>query len=729
MSYRAVVDAINKHGGALDKSSYSFGNKSNNIGATTSKTTSVNPYSSNAYTLGDYRGFANSQPDIIDERTLYSQMGEGMSSFDKNLMTGVKGLEMYSLGNKVSGSVQGFGENISNYLSGNLKGTEGALGGKGGLAKGSLDLGPALSTYSMFGTDSNPYTFTTTEKYGGTASNLMAAHQVSKFLPVASGLAGGAGAATAGATGLMGGSMAINPYMMLAALAFSFFNNKRRKKKAKRANEKVSKEIGEEQSSQYDERSEMLEEMRDKRLAQQGSQEYAQGASRYSNQYGGNYSNRFQGQAASGMKYYDNGGQIQQQEFDNTNKQLNPQQLTQLAKSGRNGDTMLAHINEGEAAMLKSLGGSGTINPHTGLREFGYGNPLDVITDVITGAGDVVSDVVGGVIGGASDVVGGATDIIGDVTTGVLEGATDVMSTVGDVVEPVLTPVFDTAHDIVQPVMEGAADILEPIAAGTLDVFGNVIEGTLDGIKTLGHDVLIPAATAVLKPIATGIGQGIDFIEDILFGGGDDGTVVGNPGTYHQQGRGVMGDGSGVRGPQEGNSALQALNSHVKSQPKTKSGTGVKTGDWVGDKENPYITANVDEELDYAAQGMKYKYADGGNMDVVAEFTGNELIVNDQQSVEQGLSTGNYAMAAAPIRSAMKMKQITPGPETHKNNPMPVDGQGNIYAGGGKLNFKVNKGAGVYDHATDQFKSNMTDREIATVAHKNISKWQANGMA
>ena len=64
MSYRAVVDAINKHGGALDKSSYSFGNKSNNIGATTSKTTSVNPYSSNAYTLGDYRGFANSQPDI-----------------------------------------------------------------------------------------------------------------------------------------------------------------------------------------------------------------------------------------------------------------------------------------------------------------------------------------------------------------------------------------------------------------------------------------------------------------------------------------------------------------------------------------------------------------------------------------------------------------------------------------------------------------------------------------
>lgn len=41
------------------------------------------------------------------------------------------------------------------------------------------------------------------------------------------------------------------------------------------------------------------------------------------------------------------------------------------AKSlGRNGDTILAHINPKEAAILKSLGGSGTINPHTKLPEF-----------------------------------------------------------------------------------------------------------------------------------------------------------------------------------------------------------------------------------------------------------------------------------------------------------------------------------------------------------------------
>ena len=30
------------------------------------------------------------------------------------------------------------------------------------------------------------------------------------------------------------------------------------------------------------------------------------------------------------------------------------------------------------------------------------------------------------------------------------------------------------------------------------------------------------------------------------------------------------------------------------------------------DKENPFVTKNVEEELDYAAQGMKYMYENGG---------------------------------------------------------------------------------------------------------------------
>ena len=43
-----------------------------------------------------------------------------------------------------------------------------------------------------------------------------------------------------------------------------------------------------------------------------------------------------------------------------------------LQEQGRNGDTLLAHINPQEAAMLKRMGGSGTINPVTGLREYNF---------------------------------------------------------------------------------------------------------------------------------------------------------------------------------------------------------------------------------------------------------------------------------------------------------------------------------------------------------------------
>jgi hypothetical protein len=43
-----------------------------------------------------------------------------------------------------------------------------------------------------------------------------------------------------------------------------------------------------------------------------------------------------------------------------------------LRSYGRDGDTILAHINPQEAGILKALGGSGTINPDTGLPEYRF---------------------------------------------------------------------------------------------------------------------------------------------------------------------------------------------------------------------------------------------------------------------------------------------------------------------------------------------------------------------
>lgn len=48
-----------------------------------------------------------------------------------------------------------------------------------------------------------------------------------------------------------------------------------------------------------------------------------------------------------------------------------------MSLKGREGDTMLAHINPMEAKMLQAMGGSGSLNPHTGLPEFYSVNDTD----------------------------------------------------------------------------------------------------------------------------------------------------------------------------------------------------------------------------------------------------------------------------------------------------------------------------------------------------------------
>ncbi len=54
---------------------------------------------------------------------------------------------------------------------------------------------------------------------------------------------------------------------------------------------------------------------------------------------------------------------------------LEGNRMDDLASMGRFGDTMVAHINPQEAQMLMQEGGSGTINPMTGLPEFYFDDP------------------------------------------------------------------------------------------------------------------------------------------------------------------------------------------------------------------------------------------------------------------------------------------------------------------------------------------------------------------
>jgi len=73
-----------------------------------------------------------------------------------------------------------------------------------------------------------------------------------------------------------------------------------------------------------------------------------------------------------------------------------------VAGQGRSGDTMLAHITADEARMLRKMGGVGTINPATGLPEFGF---LDFIVKPLQKLGSAVSKVFKSVVSGVKQVL------------------------------------------------------------------------------------------------------------------------------------------------------------------------------------------------------------------------------------------------------------------------------------------------------------------------------------
>ncbi len=76
-----------------------------------------------------------------------------------------------------------------------------------------------------------------------------------------------------------------------------------------------------------------------------------------------------------------------------------------VASQGRNGDTMLAHINPEEARMLKRAGGSGTINPETGLREYFLKKLWKTVTAPFKAVAKVVKSVFKAVVGVAKKIV------------------------------------------------------------------------------------------------------------------------------------------------------------------------------------------------------------------------------------------------------------------------------------------------------------------------------------
>ena len=79
----------------------------------------------------------------------------------------------------------------------------------------------------------------------------------------------------------------------------------------------------------------------------------------------------------------------------------------EIAGKGQDGDTMLAHINSEEALLLKAHGGSGTINPNTGLPE--YKKAVKKVVKVVKKIAPIAIAAAGAYYGGSALLAGKAS--------------------------------------------------------------------------------------------------------------------------------------------------------------------------------------------------------------------------------------------------------------------------------------------------------------------------------
>ena len=157
-----------------------------------------------------------------------------------------------------------------------------------------------------------------------------------------------------------------------------------------------------------------------------------------------------------------------------------------MASQGRNGDTMLAHITPEEAQLLKSRGGSGTINPVTGLPEFFLKKLFKKVTNVVK---KVLKSPVGRVLATV-----GLAAVLGPTAIGLTLGKAGTAALVSGGVT-----------------LAGGGTLKEALMAGATGYFGG--GGTIGGFSPMGTlGRLLPggAGSALNTGLATGVlGAGI----------------------------------------------------------------------------------------------------------------------------------------------------------------------------------------------------------------------------
>ena len=157
-----------------------------------------------------------------------------------------------------------------------------------------------------------------------------------------------------------------------------------------------------------------------------------------------------------------------------------------MASQGRNGDTMLAHITPAEARLLMSRGGSGTINPVTGLPEF-------FLKKLFKGVSKVAKKVLKSPVGRILATVGLAA-VLGPTSVGMTLGKAGTAALVSGGVT-----------------LLGGGSLKEALMTGAMGYFGG--GGTIGGFsptQALGSFLPGAAGSALNVGLSTGlVGAGI----------------------------------------------------------------------------------------------------------------------------------------------------------------------------------------------------------------------------
>lgn len=172
-----------------------------------------------------------------------------------------------------------------------------------------------------------------------------------------------------------------------------------------------------------------------------------------------------------------------------------------VARQGRGQDSMLAHITPREASILRSHGGMGTMNPNTGLPEFGF---FDFVGDFFKGVGDAIGNVVKGVVNVVKDVVSSPIGkILGTVALATFLGP-GAFGISGLGLGALATPLASAGITLL-----GGGDLKDALISGATAYFGAPGGVVSEFVQGIGGSVVGSAANAAISAGLVGTGAGL----------------------------------------------------------------------------------------------------------------------------------------------------------------------------------------------------------------------------